>query len=177
MTDRLCIGVVVGAHGVRGAVRIKPFTTDPADLTSYGPLSTETGAKWRLKGASVDGKGVVTAKIDGVEDRTQAEALKGAKLYIERGALPEAEEDEFYIADLIGLAAESLDGAPLGTIKAVYNFGAGDVVEVSGSQGEILIPFTLAAVPVVDVKARRVVIDPPVMTEAEEDEDQGPHGD
>ena len=177
MTERLCIGVVVGAHGIKGGVRIKPFTADPADLTSYGPVSTETGQTWRLKGASVDGKGVVTAKIDGVEDRTQAEALKGAKLYIERGALPEADEDEFYIADLIGLAAETPDGKPLGTIKAVYNFGAGDVVEVSGEQGEILVPFTLKAVPVVDIKARRVVIDPPELTEAEAEEDQGPHGD
>jgi len=176
MTERLCIGVVVGAHGVRGAVRIKPFTEDPADLTAYGPLTTETGQKWRLSGASVDGKGVVTAKIDGVEDRTQAEALKGAKLYIERGALPEADEDEFYIADLVGLPAESPTGEPLGTIKAVFNFGAGDVVEVSGEKGDILVPFTLKAVPVVDVKARRVVIDPPALTE-DEDEDQGPDGD
>ena len=175
MTERLCIGVVVGAHGVKGAVRIKPFTEDPADLTSYGPLSTEAGQKWRLKGASVDGKGVVTAKLDGVEDRNQADALKGAKLYIERGALPEAEEDEFYIADLIGLAAETPEGKPLGTIKAVFNFGAGDVVEVSGEAGDILVPFTLKAVPVVDVKARRVVIDPPVMTEGDK-EDQGPDG-
>jgi 16S rRNA processing protein RimM len=177
MTERLCIGVVAGVHGVRGALRIKAFTADPADLTSYGALTTEAGQTWRLKGASVDPKGVVTAKIDGVEDRNQAEALKGTKLYIERGALPEAEEDEFYIADLIGLPAESPTGVPLGTIKAVYNFGAGDVVEVSGEQGEILVPFTLKAVPVVDVKARRVVIDPPVLTEAQEDEDQGPHGD
>jgi 16S rRNA processing protein RimM len=177
MTERLCIGVVAGVHGVRGALRIKAFTADPADLTSYGALTTEAGQTWRLKGASVDGKGVVTAKVDGVEDRNQAEALKGTKLYIERGALPEADEDEFYIADLIGLPAETPTGEPLGTIKAVYNFGAGDVVEVSGEQGEILVPFTCAAVPVVDVKARRVVIDPPELTEAEEDEDQGPHGD
>ena len=176
MTERLCIGVVAGVHGVRGALRIKAFTADPADLTSYGALTTEAGQTWRLKGASVDGKGVVTAKIDGVDDRNQAEALKGTKLYIERGALPEADEDEFYIADLIGLPAVSPTGEPLGTIKAVYNFGAGDVVEVSGEQGEILVPFTLKAVPVVDVKAGRVVIDPPVMTEGDK-EDQGPHGD
>jgi 16S rRNA processing protein RimM len=175
MTDRLCIGVVVGAHGVRGAVRIKPFTEDPADLTAYGPLTTETGQKWRLKGASVDGKGVVTAKIDGVEDRTQADALKGAKLYIERGALPEAEEDEFYIADLIGLAAESLTGEKLGMVKAVFDFGAGEIVEVAGEQGSILVPFTKAAVPVVDIKAKRVVIDPPVLVDAGK-EDQGPDG-
>ncbi|MBV8239175.1 MAG: 16S rRNA processing protein RimM [Hyphomicrobiales bacterium] len=179
MTERLCIGVVVGAHGVKGAVRIKPFTEDPADLTSYGPLSTETGQKWRLKGASIDGKGVVTAKIDGVEDRNQAEALKGAKLFIERGALPEAEEDEFYIADLIGLPAESLSGEPLGIIKAVFDFGAGEIVEVAGDQGSILVPFTKAAVPVVDIKAKRVVIDPPVLVDAgreSEEEDQGPDG-
>ena len=173
MSDRLCIGVVVAAHGIKGALRIKAFTADPADLTSYGPLTGEAGQKWVLKSASVDAKGVVTAKIDGVEDRNQAEALKGAKLYIERGALPEVDEDEFYIADLIGLPAENPAGQPLGTIKAVFNFGAGDVVEVSGEQGDILVPFTSAAVPVVDVKNKRVVIDPPVLTEIEEDEDQG----
>ena len=176
MSDRLCIGVVVAAHGIKGALRIKAFTADPADLTAYGPLTGDAGQKWQLKSASVDAKGVVTAKIDGVEDRNQAEALKGAKLYIERGALPEADEDEFYIADLIGLPAENPAGEPLGTIKAVFNFGAGDVVEVSGEQGEILVPFTLKAVPVVDVKAGRVVIDPPVLTEIEEDEDQGAAG-
>jgi 16S rRNA processing protein RimM len=177
MTDLLCIGVVIGAHGIRGAVRIKPFTEDPADLAAYGPLTSETGQKWRLKGASVDGKGVVTAKIDGIEDRTQAEALKGAKLFIERGALPEADEDEFYIADLVGLAAESREGKPLGIVRAVFNFGAGDIVEVCGEEGAILVPFTLAAVPLVDVNARRVVIDPPVMTEFRDEEDQGPDGD
>jgi len=176
MSDRLCIGVVVGAHGVKGALRIKAFTADPADLTAYGPLTGEAGQKWKLKLAGIDAKGVVTAKIDGVDDRNQAEALKGAKLYIERGALPEADEDEFYIADLIGLPAENPAGEPLGTIKAVFNFGAGDIVEVSGDQGDILVPFTLKAVPVVDVKARRVVIDPPELTEIEEDEDQGAVG-
>jgi len=176
MSERLCIGVVVGAHGVKGALRIKAFTADPADLTAYGPLTGDAGQKWKLKLSGIDTKGVVTAKIDGVDDRNQAEALKGAKLYIERGALPEVDEDEFYIADLIGLPAENPAGEPLGTIKAVFNFGAGDVVEVSGDQGDILVPFTLKAVPVVDVKARRVVIDPPVMTEIEEDEDQGAVG-
>ena len=149
MSDRLCIGVVVGAHGIKGALRIKAFTADPADLTAYGPLTGEAGQKWKLKLAGIDTKGVVTAKIDGIEDRNQAEALKGAKLYIERGALPEADEDEFYIADLIGLPAENLSGEPLGTIKGVYDFGAGEIVEVSGEQGDILVPFTRAAVPVV----------------------------
>ena len=153
MTERLCIGVVVGAHGVKGAVRIKPFTEDPADLTSYGPLSTETGARWRLKGASVDGKGVVTAKLDGVEDRNQAEALKGAKLYIERGALPEAEEDEFYIADLIGLEARDASGAVIGRIKAAQDFGAGDLLEIQPADGSASwwLPFTLEAVPEVRI--------------------------
>jgi 16S rRNA processing protein RimM len=172
MSERLCIGIVVGAHGVKGALRIKAFTADPADLTAYGTLTDEAGQKWKLKLAGIDTKGVVTAKIDGIEDRNQAEALKGAKLYIERGALPEAEEDEFYIADLIGLPAETPTGEPLGTIKAVFDFGAGDVIEVNGERGEILVPFTRAAVPVVDIKARRVVIDPPALVEDEE-EDQG----
>jgi 16S rRNA processing protein RimM len=166
--ERLCVGVVIGAHGVKGALRIKSFTADPEDLIHYGPLETSTGERWRLKGAKVGVKGVVTAQIDKVSDRNQAEAAKGIKLFIERDALPAPEEDEFYVSDLIGMSAWNVNGAELGTVTAVFDFGAGDVIEVKGQAGELLVPFTKAAVPEVDLLGRKVVIDPPVMVEGEE---------
>ena len=173
MGERLCVGVVIGAHGVKGALRIKSFTADPQDLIHFGPLETSSGERWRLKGAKVGVKGVVTAQIDKIEDRNQADAAKGIKLFIERDALPAPEEDEFYVSDLIGMGAWDVNGAELGTVTAVFDFGAGDIVEVKGANGELLVPFTKAAVPVVDLPNRRVVIDPPVMVEGEE---EAPHG-
>jgi 16S rRNA processing protein RimM len=172
VSERLCVGVVIGAHGVKGALRIKSFTADPLDLTRYGPLETAGGERWRLKGAKAGAKGVVTAQVDAILDRDAAEARKGVKLFVERDALPAPEEEEFYVADLIGMAAWNLAGAELGTVTAVFDFGAGDVIEVKGATGELLVPFTRRAVPVVDMKDRRIVIDPPVMVEEEE----APHG-
>ena len=172
MVGRLRVGVVIGAHGVKGALRIKSFTADPLDLTRYGPLTTESGERWRLIGAKAGAKGVVTAQVDAIGDRETAEAKKGVTLFIDRDALPEAEEDEFYVTDLIGLKAWSLEGAELGTVTAVFDFGAGDVIEVKGEGGEWLLPFTRRVVPVVDLKAGRIVVDPPVMVEEEE----APHG-
>ncbi|WP_299441272.1 ribosome maturation factor RimM [uncultured Rhodospira sp.] len=162
MADRVCLGVVVGVHGVRGVVRVKSFTADPADVAAYGPVSTEDGARsWRL---SVVGpaKGVVLCRFDGIDDRTAAEALKGLRLYVPRAALPPAEdEDEYYHADLIGLAVEREDGTALGTVRAVHDFGAGDMLELrppAEGAKSLMIPFTRAAVPVVDLTAGRVVV-------------------
>jgi 16S rRNA processing protein RimM len=158
----VCVGVVAGAHGVRGAVRIKSFTADPADVAAYGPLTDESGAR-RFRLAVVgQSKGVVIARIDGVADRNAAEALRGVRLYVERSALPPPEEDEFYHADLVGMAAVQADGAPFGQVVAVHDFGAGDSLEIERPEGgTILLPFSRAAVPVVDVAARRLVVDPP----------------
>jgi 16S rRNA processing protein RimM len=172
LSERLCVGVVIGAHGVKGQLRIKSFTADPLDLTRYGPLETESGERWRLKGAKAGVKGVVTAQVDAISDRDGAEAKKGVKLFVERKALPAPDEEEFYVSDLIGLKAWDVEGAELGTVTAVFDFGAGDVIEVKGAAGELLVPFTSWAVPIVDVKAGRIVIDPPVMAEEEE----APHG-
>jgi 16S rRNA processing protein RimM len=169
MADRLCVGVVVGAHGVKGQLRIKSFTADPLDLTEYGPLETEAGERWRLQNVAVGVNGVVTAKIDKIGDRNQAEAVKGVKLYVSRDALPPPPQDEFYVADLIGLTAWNIEGTELGVVTAIYDFGAGDLIEVKGKDGELLVPFTLKLVPEVDLKARRVVIDPPLTVEIEED--------
>jgi 16S rRNA processing protein RimM len=124
-----------------------------------------------LQSVVVGDKGVVTARIENIADRSQAEAAKGVRLYEPRAALPVPPAEEYYVADLIGLSAFAVDGAPLGRIKAVFDFGAGDIIEVSGEQGDLLVPFTKAAVPVVDLAGGRVTIDPPLP--AEEDEEEG----
>jgi 16S rRNA processing protein RimM len=159
---RLCVGVVTGAQGIRGAVRIKSFTADPLDIDAYGPVSDEAGTRaFELKSVG-QSKGVVVATLSGVTDRNAAEALKGLRLFVDRDRLPPADEEEYYHADLLGLAAELIDGKALGRITAVYDFGAGDALEVTGDQGSVvMVPFTKAAVPTVDLDAGKVVIDPP----------------
>ncbi|CAK0747158.1 Ribosome maturation factor RimM [Azospirillaceae bacterium] len=166
MNARICVGEVTAAHGVRGAVRLRSFTSNPADLAAYGPLSDETGTqRFSIRLLSWN-KDHWLARVEGVEDRTAAETLRGVKLYVERALLPAPEEEEFYHADLIGLPAETPDGAPFGTIVAVYEFGGGDVLEIRSSHGATtMIPFTRLAIPLVDIAGRRVVVDPPVMVE------------
>ena len=161
--DRVCLGAITGAHGIRGAVRIKPFTADPHAVGAYGQLSDEAGARFfRLQVADVRG-GVVIAAIAGITDRNAAERLKGVRLYVPRSALPPPEDDEFYHADLIGLRAELEDGTPFGRVRAVDNFGAGDVIELqpAGGGAPLLLPFTREFVPVVDMAAGRIVVAPP----------------
>ncbi|KAA5604783.1 16S rRNA processing protein RimM [Roseospira marina] len=170
MVDRVCVGVIVGVHGVRGAVRVKSFTAEPEDVGAYGPVSTEDGARsWALKVVG-SAKGVVIVQLDGVRDRTTAEGLKGVRLYVPRSALPPPEdEEEFYHADLVGLAVEHESGERIGTVRAVHDFGAGDMLEVApsadpadaaGGGRAIMIPFTRSAVPVVDLKGARLVVAP-----------------
>jgi 16S rRNA processing protein RimM len=162
--DRVCMGIVGAPHGVRGAVRIKSFTDEPGAVANYGTLADESGTKrfaLRVIG-NVKGDGMVIAALSGVADRDQAEALRGLRLYAPRSALPPAGEDEFYHADLIGLAATLEDGTMLGKVIAVHDFGAGDVIEIARAAGPpVLVPFTRAAVPVVDIAAGRIVVDPP----------------
>jgi 16S rRNA processing protein RimM len=161
---RVCMGVVGAPHGVRGAVRIKSFTDEPDAIADYGALEDERGERkftLRVTGAA-KGDGMVIAMLSGVADRDQAEAIKGLRLYAPRAVLPATEEDEFYHADLVGLAAMLDDGTRLGTIIAVHDFGAGDMIEIAPSVGQpVLVPFTRAAVPVVDVGGGCVVVDPP----------------
>jgi 16S rRNA processing protein RimM len=159
---RVCVGVITGAHGVRGAIRIKSFTADPADVAHYGPLEDEAGERQfrlRLVGSAT---GVVIAKIPGVADRDHAEQLRGLRLYLPRATLPPPGEDEYYHADLIGLEAMLADGTSVGRVRAVYDFGAGDTLDIERAEGPpIMVPFTRAIVPVIDVAAGRLVIDPP----------------
>jgi len=162
-SDKLvCVGAVAGAHGVRGAVKIKSFTAAPEDVARYGPLEDESGERQfslRLIGA---GKGVLIGHLSGIADRNQAEAARGLRLYLPRAALPPTEEDEYYHADLIGLAAVLTDGTPLGAVRTVHDFGAGDTLEIDRPEGPpVMVPFTRAIVPSVDLAAGRLVVDPP----------------
>ena len=156
--DRVLLGVVAAPHGVRGLVRIKSFTEDPMALASYGPLSDEAGKKaYRVETLSA-ARGAVLARIEGVADRTAAEALRGLRLYIERSALPGTGEREWYEADLIGLRAVGRDGRGWGKVMAFHDFGAGSVMELSGGT---MLPFTDEAVPEIDIEGGRVVVEPP----------------
>jgi 16S rRNA processing protein RimM len=159
---RVCVGAVAGAHGVRGAVRIKSFTAAPEDIARYGPLEDEKGERrftLRLVGAA---KGVLIGHLSGIGDRDRAEALRGLRLYLPRAALPPTGEDEYYHADLIGLAAVLGDGTPVGRVRAVHDFGAGDTLEITRPAGPpAMVPFTRAVVPSVDLATGQLVLDPP----------------
>lgn len=161
---RLLLGHITGAHGVRGEVRIRTYTQAPKAIGAYGPLQDEAGARrFTITDLRVAKDGVV-ARINGVGDRDSAEALKGTPLYVERAVLPdEGGEDEFYQADLVGLVAVSTDGAALGQIVAVQNFGAGDLLEIRPATGgdTFLIPFTRDIVPDIDLEAGWLLLEPP----------------
>jgi len=161
--DRVLLGVVAAPHGVRGLVRIKSFTDDPMALANYGPLSDEAGKKtYRVETLSA-ARGAVLARIEGVADRTAAEALRGLRLYVERARLPATGDGEWYEADLVGLTAVGRDGRDWGKIVAFHDFGAGLTMEVSGgaSSDSVMLPFTDEAVPEIDIEGGKVVVDPP----------------
>lgn len=161
MTELLLVGVITGARGIKGELRIKAFTANPDDVCSYGPLFNEDGNKsWTVKQTG-NAKGQVLARFKGVDDRTEADTMKGVKLYIPHHALPDAGEEEYYYSDLIGLKVELMDGTELGTVKAVMDAGAGASLEVQTPDGDILVPFTRLSVPVVNITDGKVIIDPP----------------
>ena len=169
--ERVCLGVIAGAHGVRGLVKIKSFTEVPEDVAAYGPVTDETGGRRFTITVKGRVKGSVLAALDGVADRDQAQALHGQQLFVPRAALPVPDEEEtYYQADLIGLAVEDREGRVLGRVSAVHAFGGGEVLEVvpeGGDRGDsLLIPFTKAAVPELDLEAGRLVAAPPGESEA-----------
>lgn len=171
--DRVCLGAITGAHGIRGEVRIRVFAENAGDIACYGPLTSEDGReRFRIVRSRVSSAGAV-AKLEGVNDRTAAERLKGERLYVARDALPETEDEQWYHADLIGLGVETPDGGRIGTVEAVFDFGAGDLIEVrpDGGGNTILIPFTAEQVPTVDVNGGRIVAMP--MEGMEDDADGG----
>lgn len=160
--DHVCVGAIAGAFGVRGEVRLKSFCADPEAVAEYGPLIDASGAVYEVR-LDRPVKGGFAARLTGVATREQAEALKGARLYAPREALPSLPDDEYYHADLIGLDVVDPAGVPLGRVRAVHDFGAGDMLEVAAPtlKQPALLPFTREAVPTVDLSARRIVADPP----------------
>lgn len=167
---RICVGAIAGAFGVRGEARVKSFCAEPEAIAGYGTLMTEDGRMFDLVlGRPV--KGGFAARLSGVLTREAAEALRGTRLYADRSRLPALPDDEYYHADLIGLRVVDTGGVALGTVRAVHDHGAGDVLDVLGPAGEVMLPFTRAAVPTVDLGAGVIVADPPA--DLGEDEGQG----
>jgi 16S rRNA processing protein RimM len=162
MAARICIARIGAAHGVRGAVKLWTFTQDPLAVLQYGALATKDGARAFEVATARAAKGHLVATLKGIATREDAERLNGLELYIAREKLPATDEDEYYHADLIGLAAVNAANAPLGRIIAIHNFGAGDIIEIAPPQGAtMLLPFTNTVVPSVDLAGGRVVIELP----------------
>jgi 16S rRNA processing protein RimM len=157
----ILLGEIGRPHGVRGLVRVRSFTAEPMGLTAYGPLTDEKGERRFVLELLAE----ELARIEGVSDRDAAARLTGTKLYVPREALPPPEEDEFYLADLEGMQAVTEAGEALGEVSAVQDHGAGIFLVLDGPP-ERLIPFTKAAVPVVDVAARRIIVVPPAEVQA-----------
>jgi len=168
--ERVCVGRIGAAHGTRGEVKLWSFTADPMAIADYGALATEDGRRTFTIETLRPGKDFLVARLSGIADRAAAEKLCNLDLYIARERLPEpTDADEFYHADLIGLAALGTDGRALGTVVAIHNFGASDLIEVRPTLGgaTVMLPFTEAIVPVVDVAGGRIVVDPPAGTFAD----------
>ena len=162
MPALVCVARIGAAHGVRGAVKLWTFTEDPLAVTRYGPLSTKDGARSFEVAQAREAKGFLVATLKGVTTRNDAERLNGLELYVAREKLPATDDDEYYHADLIGLAAETTAGEPLGKIIAIHNFGAGDIIEIAPSAGAtLMLPFSNAVVPTVDLAGGRVMIELP----------------
>jgi 16S rRNA processing protein RimM len=162
VAERICVAQIGGAHGLRGEVKLKSFTADPMALTGYGPLTTEDGSATFEIEAVRAAKDHLIARFRGVGDRDTAERLANVRLFVARERLPPLAADEFYHADLIGLTAVTADGSEIGTVVAVHDFGAGDIVEVlpAGGGTSMMLPFTAAFVPSVDLANRRIVVAP-----------------
>jgi 16S rRNA processing protein RimM len=166
VAERICVAQIGGAHGIRGEVKLKSFTADPMAVKDYGPLMSEDGSASFEIEALRPAKGHLVARLRGVEDRDAAERLAHLRLFVPRERLPPAGADEFYHVDLIGLVAVTADGTEVGTVVAVHDFGAGDILELAPRAGgaTIMLPFTDAFVPVVDLAAGRITVAPPEET-------------
>jgi 16S rRNA processing protein RimM len=165
----ICVARIGAAHGVRGAVKLWTFTEDPLAVKHYGPLMTKDGARQFEVTHAREAKGHLVATLKGIATREEAERLNGLELYVPREKLPATDDDEYYHADLVGLAAVTPANAPLGRVIAIHNFGAGDIIEIAPPQGStLLLPFTNAVVPAVDLAAGRVVIELPEEIEGDD---------
>lgn len=161
--DRICVGAITGAFGVAGEVRLKSFCADPAAIADYGPLFTRDGVRSFTVKLTRPVAGGLGARVAGVKTKEEADALRGTELYVDRARLPKLPDDEFYHSDLIGLEALDTGGVVLGRVQAVHNHGAGDILEINGvgRKSALMLPFTLAAVPTVDLGAGRIIVDLP----------------
>jgi 16S rRNA processing protein RimM len=173
-SSKICVARIGAAHGVRGAVKLWTFTEDPLAVQHYGPLATKDGTRLFEVTHAREANGHLVATLKGIATREEAERLNGVELYIARDQLPKTDEDEYYHADLIGLAAVTADDAPIGRVIAIHNFGAGDIIEIAPSHGAtMLLPFTNAVVPTVDLAGGRVVIELPEEVDGDEPEASG----
>ena len=169
MAAPICVARIGAAHGVRGAVKLWTFTEDPLAVKRYGPLATKDGARHFEVASAREAKGHLVATLKGVTTREAAERLNGVELYVAREKLPATDDDEYYHADLIGLAAVTPKDEPLGRVVAIHNFGAGDIIEIAPPQGAtMLLPFTNAVVPTVDLAGGRAVIELPKEIEGDD---------
>ena len=173
MSSQICVARIGAAHGVRGEVKLWTFTEEPFAVTRYGPLSTKDGARQFEVTQAREAKDHLVATLKGVTTRNEAERLNGIELYVARGKLPATEADEYYHADLIGLAAVTATNEPLGEVIAIHNFGAGDIIEIAPPTGAtIMLPFSNAVVPTVDLAAGRVVIELPEEVDGDDRADE-----
>ncbi|MGH1415559.1 MAG: ribosome maturation factor RimM [Pelagimonas sp.] len=164
MDDMICVGTISGAFGVHGEVRIKSFTADPQAIADYTPLRSQDGSHvFDSVQITRSLKNGFAARMSGVASKEEADGLSGTQLFVSRDTLPNLPDDEYYHTDLMGLEVVDTGGNPLGTVHAVHNHGATDLLElqVPGQSKTVLLPFTLAAVPTVDLTAGRIVADPP----------------
>jgi 16S rRNA processing protein RimM len=174
MAAKICIARIGAAHGVRGAVKLWTFTEDPLAVMQYGSLATKDGARSFEVANAREAKGHLVAMLKGIATREDAERLNGIELYVAREKLPATDDDEYYHADLIGLTAVNAANEPLGRVIAIHNFGAGDIIEIAPPHGAtMLLPFTNAMVPSVDLAAGRLVIELPAEIEGDTPADSG----
>ena len=163
MSEELCLGVIIGPPGIKGAVRVKSFTEKPKSIAEYGTLHDKYGKSFdlQLEGQS---KGTLIVSIKGMTTRTQAEVLKGTELFIKRKVLPQTDDEEYYHADLLGLNVYNRDGKKMGVVKAIHNFGAGDIVEVviAETENTVLIPFNNNTVPEIDFVKQEMIVEIPL---------------
>ena len=175
--ERLLVGIFGAPHGVRGELRLKSYTADPASIAGYTLTDAAGRRNFGLVEARLAKDDILVVRLAGVDDRDAAAALTNTKVYVDRAALPPPDPDEFYHADLVGLRVETTDGTVLGRVAAVLDFGAGDILEIEPADGgrPMMLPFTLAAVPVVDIPGGRLVAEPPVEVIGEDpaDNDSG----
>lgn len=161
--DWIVVGAFAGAFGVRGDVRVKSFCAVPEDIVGYAPLKGADGTIYDRMELSGQAKGALVVRVAGIATKEQADAIKGQEILADRSLLPSLPDDEFYHTDLIGLSVYDTGGSLIGTVKNVLNHGASDLLEVQEPQSSktILLPFTQAVVPTVDLTAGRIVADPP----------------